>query len=190
MTTPAVSAPRARRTRVPDRLTDLVLVITAVFGVWCVALIVLTIIGITEPAFIYSDPKIAIKALGSTVVAGLAVAQLYTMESVLGHLPRGTFKMKTMLRLHRAGGRIAVVLAALIAYFCITDVGAPTSPTRVAIHAIFGATAFTLLGIKFALIRFRPAIAYDVAPWIGRVVAICFVVIWITSGLAWLTGSL
>jgi hypothetical protein len=190
MTTPAVSAPRARRTRVPDRLTDLVLVITAVFGVWGVALIVLTIIGITEPAFIYSDPKIAVKALGSTVVAGLAVAQLYTMESVLGHLPRGTFRMKTMLRLHRAGGRIAVVLAALIAYFCITDVGAPTSPTRVAIHAIFGATAFTLLGIKFALIRFRPAIAYDVAPWIGRVVAICFVVIWITSGLAWLTGSL
>ncbi len=104
MTTPAVSAPRARRTRVPDRLTDAVLIVTAVFGMWGVALIVLTIIGITEPAFIYSDPKIAIKALGSTVVAGLAVAQLYTMESVLGHLPRGTFKMKTMLRLHRAGG--------------------------------------------------------------------------------------
>jgi hypothetical protein len=190
MTTPVVSAPRARRTRVPDWLTDVVLIVTAVFGVWGVVLIVLTVIGITEPAFIYSDPKIAIKALGSTVVAALAVAQLYTMESVMGHLPRGTFKMKTMMRVHRYGGRIAIVLAALIAYFCITDVGAPTSPARVVIHAVFGATAFTLLGIKFALIRFRPEIAYNAAPWIGRIVAVCFVVIWITSGLAWFTGNL
>jgi hypothetical protein len=112
------------------------------------------------------------------------------MESVMGHFPRGTLRMRTLMRLHRWGGRIAIVLAALIAYFCITDIGAPHDPLRVAIHAIFGATAFTLLGIKFALIRFRPAIAYDAAPWIGRVVAICFVVIWITSGLAWFTGSL
>ena len=94
------------------------------------------------------------------------------------------------MRIHRYAGRTAIVLAALIAYFCITDVGAPHDPTRVAIHAIFGATAFSLLGIKFALIRFRPEVAYDAAPWIGRVVAVCFVVIWITSGLAYFSGNL
>jgi hypothetical protein len=93
-------------------------------------------------------------------------------------------------RLHRYGGRIAIVLAALIAYFCITDVGAPHTPWRVAIHAIFGATAFALLGVKFGLIRFAPDLAYDAAPWIGRAVAVCFVVIWITSGLAFFTGNL
>jgi hypothetical protein len=39
MTTPAATAPQpARRTRVPDRLTDLVLVVTAVFAVWAVVL--------------------------------------------------------------------------------------------------------------------------------------------------------
>jgi hypothetical protein len=190
MTTPVAAAPRARRTRVPDRLTDLVLVITAVFGVWAAALVVLTLIGITQPAFLYADWKIAIKALGSTVVAAIAILQLYTMESVFGHLPRGTIKMKTMMRIHRYAGRTAIVLAALIAYFCITDVGAPRDPLRVTIHAIFGATAFSLLGVKFALIRFRPELAYDAAPWIGRVVAVCFVVIWITSGLAYFSGNL
>jgi len=190
MTTPAIPAPRARRTRVPDRMTDAVLIVTAVFGIWGVALVVLTFIGITQPAFIYEDPKIAIKALGSTVVAALSVLQLYTMESVLGHLPRGGFKMKTMLRVHRAGGRVAVVLAVLIAYFCMTDVGAPHTPWRVAIHAIFGATAFSLLGLKFGLIRFAPELAYDAAPWIGRVVAACFIVIWLSSGLAYYTGNL
>jgi hypothetical protein len=186
---PAGATPQ-RRTRIPDRLTDLVLVVTAVFGVWGVVLIVLTFIGITRPAFLYSDPKIAVKVLGATVVALLALGQVYTMETVLGHLPRGTFKMRTLLRVHRYSGRIAIVLAALIAYFCITDVGAPRAPVRVFIHAVFGATAFSVLGIKFYLIRFRPTVAYKWAPWFGRIIAICFVIIWITSGLAWMTNSL
>jgi hypothetical protein len=191
MTTPTVpgQAP-AHRTRVPDRLTDAVLIVTAVFGVWGVALIVLTVLGITQPAFLYSDPKAAVKALGSTVVAALALSQIYTMEATIGHLPRGTFRMRTLMHVHRYGGRIAIVLAVLIAYFCITDVGAPTSPMRVVIHAVAGSAAFALLGVKFALIRFRPTVAFDWAPWIGRVVAVCFVVIWITSGFAYFTGTL
>lgn len=128
MTTPAASAPRARRTRVPDRLTDAMLIVTAVFGVWAVGLVALTVIGIAEPAFYYSDQKAAIKALGSTVVVLLTFSQFYTMESVLGHLPRGSIKMRSMMRVHRVGGRIAIVLAAVIAFFCIVDVGAPTPP--------------------------------------------------------------
>ena len=189
-TTPAAAAPRERRTRVPDRLTDLVLVVTVVFGVWAVALVVLTFIGITVPAFYYVDQKAAIKAAGSTVVVLLTFSQFYTMESVLGHLPRGTIKMRTMMRVHRIGGRLAILLAALIAYFCITDIGAPHDPLRVAVHAIAGSIAFSLLAVKFALIRWRPHLAYDAAPWIGRIVAVCFVAIWITSGLAYFTGNL
>lgn len=179
-----------RRTRVPDWLTDVVLVITALFGVWAVALIVLTFIGITQPAFYYSDDKAAIKALGSTVVVLLTFSQFYTMESVLGHLPRGRIKMRSMMRVHRIGGRITIVLAAVIAYYCMTDVGAPREPLRVAVHAIAGSTAFSLLAIKLALIRWRPSLAYDTAPWIGRIVAICFVAIWITSGLYYLLDEL
>jgi len=192
MSTQVTSTPSAppRRTRAPDWMTDLVLVVTAFFGVWAVVLIVLTIIGITVPALYLIDQKAAIKALGSTVVVVLAGSQIYTMESVLGHLPRGRIKMRSMLRVHRIGGRIAIVLAAVIAFFCIVDIGAPTSPLRPAIHAIAGSTAFTLLGVKFALIRCRPALAYDLAPWIGRIAAVSFVIIWITSGLAFFTNTL
>ncbi len=179
-----------RRTRVPDWMTDVVLVITAVFGVWAVALVVLSFIGIAQPAFYYTDQKAAIKALGSTVVVLLMFSQFYTMESVLGHLPRGRIKMRSMMRVHRIGGRIAILLAAVIAFFCIVDVGAPNDPLRVVVHVIAGSTAFALLGIKFALIRWRPSLAYDTAPWIGRIVAVCFVAIWVTSGFAYLTGNL
>jgi hypothetical protein len=191
-TTPAASPGKVypRKTRTPDWLTDAVLVITGVFGVWAVALVVLTFIGITQPAFYYSDQKSAIKAAGSTVVVLLTFSQFYTMESVLGHLPRGSIKMRSMMRVHRWGGRIAIVLAALIAFFCMTDIGAPNNPLRVVVHVVAGSTAFALLGLKFALIRWRPSLAYDTAPWIGRIVAVCFVAIWITSGFAYFTGNL
>ena len=174
----------------PDWLTDVVLVITAVFGVWAVALVILTLIGLAVPAFYYTDQKAAIKAAGSTVVVMLTFSQFYTMESVLGHLPRGRIKMRSMMRVHRIGGRITIVLAAVIAFFCMVDIGAPHNPLRVAVHVVAGATAFSLLGIKFVLIRFRPSLAYDTAPWIGRVVAVCFVAIWITSGFAYFSGNL
>jgi hypothetical protein len=178
------------KTRTPDWLTDVVLIITAVFAVWAVGLVILTFIGITQPAFFYSDDKAAIKALGATVVVLLTFSQFYTMESVLGHVPRGRIKMRTMMRVHRWGGRITVVLAAIIAFFCMTDLGAPTSPFRVMVHAVAGSIAFALLAIKFGLIRFRPSLAYDTAPWIGRIVAICFVAIWLTSAFAYFAHEL
>lgn len=179
-----------RKTRTPDWLTDAVLVVTGIFGIWAVALVVLTIIGITEPAFYGTQEKAAIKAVGSTVVVLLTFSQFYTMESVLGHLPRGSIKMRSMLKVHRIGGRVIIVLAALIAFFCMVDVGAPSNPLRVLVHVVAGSTAFVLLGIKFALIRWKPYLAYDTAPWIGRVVAVAFVAIWITSGYAFFTNSL
>jgi hypothetical protein len=190
--TPAPTAPKVyeRRTRAPDWLTDVVLVVTAVFGVWAVVLVVLTFIGIAKPAYYFVDQKAAIKAAGSTVVVLLTFSQFYTMESVLGHLPRGRIKMRSMMRVHRWGGRLAILLAAVIAYFCITDIGAPHDPLRVAVHAVSGSLAFALLAIKFALIRWRPYLAYDTAPWIGRIVAVCFVLIWLTSGFAYFTHTL
>jgi hypothetical protein len=195
-TTPAPGSPATpaktypRRTRVPDWMTDFVLVLTSVFGVWAVVLVILTFIALAAPAYNSTDQKAAIKAAGSTVVVLLVFSQFYTMESVLGHLPRGRIKMRSMMRVHRIGGRIAIVLAAVIAFFCMVDIGAPHDPLRVGVHVVAGATAFSLLAIKFALIRFKPSLAYDTAPWIGRIVAICFIAIWITSGFAYLTGNL
>lgn len=190
---PPVATPRKvyeRKTRVPDWLTNVVLVITGVFGIWAVALVVLTFIGILAPAYYSTDLKSGIKALGATVVVLLTFSQFYTMESVLGHLPRGSIKMRSMMRVHRIGGRIAIVLAAVIAFFCMVDIGAPSNPLRVLVHVVAGSTAFALLAVKFALIRWKPYLAYDTAPWIGRVVAVCFVAIWLTSAYAYFTHQL
>jgi hypothetical protein len=187
----AESASRpVRRTRRPDLYTSAFLLLTAVFGAWALGLFVLTLLAVAQPAFFYSDQKALIKALGATVVAILALAQVFTMETAMGTLPRGRMRMRLLMLTHRWSGRIALLLAAAIAYFCLTDLGAPQVPLRAAVHGFFGATAFTVVAVKLALIRFRPQLAYNVAPWLGRYVAFAFLMIWVTSALAYFTHNL
>jgi hypothetical protein len=188
-TDPTATTTRERRTRRPDLLTNVFLVLTAILAAWSVALIVLTLLAIASPSF-YSFEKAPLKAAGSTVVGLLALGQLWSMETAMGHLPRAGLKMKLLMRTHRLGGRLALVLAAVVAYFCLTDVGVETNVLRGAIHGFFGSTAFVAIAIKLALIRFRPGLAYDIAPWLGRYAALAFIVVWITSAYAFYTNSL
>jgi hypothetical protein len=180
----------AKRTRKTDRWTDLFLVITAIFGIWGVGLVLLTTAAIISPTFLYQDQKIALKAVGATVVALLALSQTYTMTAAMGKMPRFGIKMKYLMRSHRYGGRVALVLAAVVAYFCMTDIGAPQSPLATMLHTIFGSTAFLAIAIKLGLLKWRPTLGYDAAPWLGRYAAFAFVVVWISSVLAYYTDVL
>ena len=98
--------------------------------------------------------------------------------------------MKHLMRGHRWAGRTALVLAAVIAYFCMTDIGAPTSPLTSAVHGAFGGTAFGAIAVKLGLLKWRPALAYDAAPWLGRYAAVASAVSWATSVLAYYTDIL
>jgi hypothetical protein len=180
----------AKRTRKTDRWTDLFLVITAIFGIWGIGLVLLTMAAIISPTFLYQDQKIALKAVGATVVALLALSQTYTMTAAMGKMPRFGIKMKYLMRSHRYGGRVALVLAAVVAYFCMTDIGAPQSPLATMLHTIFGSTAFLAIAIKLGLLKWRPTLGYDAAPWLGRYAAFAFVVVWISSVLAYYTDVL
>lgn len=189
--TEGADAAPVRRTRKPDGLSWVFLALTAVFGVWGLSLFILTVLAIAQPAFLYSDQKNLLKAVGATVVAVLAIFQALTMAAAMGTIPRGPVKMKYLMRSHRYGGRIAIALAVAVAWFCIVDRGAATDPfPRAAIHAFFGSTAFAVLAVKFALLRWKPALAYDAAPWLGRYAVVAFVVIWITSAYAYFAGTL
>ena len=184
------SAAPAKRTRQTDRWTDLFLLVTTIFGLWGIGLVVLTTAAIIEPAFLYQDQKTALKAVGASVVGLLALSQTYTMTAAMGKMPRFGIRMKYLMRSHRYGGRIAIVLAAVVAYFCMVDIGAPQSPLAIMLHTIFGSTAFLAIAIKLALLKWRPALAYDAAPWLGRYTALAFVVVWITSVLSFYTDIL
>ena len=179
----------AHRSRWPHVATNSYLALTSIFALWALGLFALTLLAITEPAYLYSDQKALIKALGATVVAVLALLQAFTMEAARGTVPRGRLRIRLLFNAHRWGGRIALLLAAAIAYFCLTDLGAPHQPLRVAIHGFFGTTAFTAVAIKLAIIRYRPQLG-SIVPWLGRYVAVAFVVIWLTSAFAYFTHNL
>src|SRR3972149_3988787 len=111
------------RARQPTMLTELFLVLTLTLGLWGGVLIVLTLLAIAQPGY-YTFEKADIKAAGATVVGLIALSQAYTMEAKLGNLPRAGIRLKYLMRVHRWGGRIALLLAGLIAFFCIIDIGA------------------------------------------------------------------
>ena len=186
----AEQTPPTRRTRPTDTWTTLFLVLTATFGIWAIILIALTVAAIAEPKFLYQDQKTALKAVGATAVLLIAGYQAFTMAAAMGQVPRFGIKMKYLMRGHRYGGRVALLLAAVIAFFCMTDIGAPISPLTSAVHGISGGTAFAAIGIKLGLLKWRPALAYDLAPWLGRYAAVAFAVIWATSVVAYYTDIL
>jgi Family of unknown function (DUF6529) len=187
---PVAGAPPVKRTRRTDGWTDLFLVITAVFGLWAAAMIVLTSVAIIRPTFLYSDWKVALKAVGATAVGILALFQAFTMGAAMGTFPRFGIRMKYLMRSHRYMGRITLLLAAVIAFFCMTDIGAPQSPLTSLLHGIFGSTAFIAIAVKLALLKWRPSLAYDAAPWLGRYATFAFIVVWITSVLTYYTDVL
>jgi hypothetical protein len=181
---------QVKRTRPTDLWTTAFLILTSVFAVWAIALVLLTMLAIAQPSFLYQDAKTALKAAGASAVGLIALLQVYTMTAAMGKLPRFGIRMKYLMRSHRYAGRIALVLAAVVAFFCMTDIGAPQSPLTSALHGIFGSTGFAAIAIKLGLLKWRPALAYDAAPWLGRYAAFAFVVVWITSVLAFYTTIL
>jgi hypothetical protein len=190
--TPVEGSPpvRVKRTRPSDGWTTVFLVLATVLGAWSFILIVLTLLAIAQPAFFYSDQKAALKAVGATVVGLVAIEQAFTMGGAMGIVPRFGLRMRTLMRAHRYGGRIALVLAAVVAFYCMTDLGAPTSPLRGAIHGFFGSTGFIAIATKLALLKWRPTLAYDAAPWLGTYAAIAFIIVALTSAGAYFTGNL
>lgn len=188
----AISGPR--QPELPARRaldwTTVFMVATAVVGTWAVGLLVLTAAAIVRPASLYTDQKAALKAAAATVVALLAIGQLYTMESARGHLPRAGIRMRQLMRVHRWSGRIALSLALLTACFCLVDLGARVNPLRVAIHGVFGSTAFVAIALKLWLLRFRPRLASRLAPWLGRYAVLAFLIIWLSSAYAYYAGQL
>jgi len=184
---------RPRRTREPSLYTNLFLVLTGIFAIWSGLLIILTALAIAEP---FQSPfpnptKLFLKAAGAVTVGLIALEQSYTMGAAMGYMPRFNLKMKHLMRTHRYLGRIGIVLAVVVAWFCMIDIGAPLdSGVRPALHGFFGSTAFIALAIKFALIRFKPALAYDVVPWLGRYAALALVIVAVTSAFFYFTGQL
>jgi hypothetical protein len=72
----------------------------------------------------------------------------------------------------------------------MTDIGASQSLITSMLHGIFGSTAFIAIAVKLGLLKWRPTLAYDAAPWLGRYATFAFIAVWVTSVLTYYTDIL
>jgi hypothetical protein len=86
----------------------------------------------------------------------------------------------TAVRVHRISGRVALTLGVFVALTCIAGPAGPLSPTRVALHSIFGIVVFTVLAVKFLLIKVLRQ-GDGALPLIGSLLFLAFGAIWATS---------
>ena len=84
------------------------------------------------------------------------------------------------VRVHRTSGRLALTLGVLVALACIAGPAGPLSPTRVALHSVFGIVAFAVLTAKFLVIKVLRQ-GDKALPVIGSLLFLTFGAIWATS---------
>ena len=96
------------------------------------------------------------KSILSLFLVGLAIVNLVTMLEVLGR-PDGKRSDPKRLRLiHRVCGYVFIGLFLVLSYFCLVILRGMghEPPSRVALHGLLSVTAFLVLSIKIALVRF------------------------------------
>jgi hypothetical protein len=82
--------------------------------------------------------------------------------------------------LHRWSGRVALLLAVVVAFTCLVGPAGPLSAQRVLLHSIFGGLVFAALTIKFALLKLTDK-GQRALPYVGASLFLLFGAIWATS---------
>jgi len=120
------------------------------------------------------------KVVLTSVVFALAGLQVAMAARFWGRPLLVSLSPGTAVRVHRMSGRVALTLGVLVALTCIVGPAGPLSPTRVALHSIFGIAVFTVLTVKFLLIKVLRQ-GDSVLPLIGSLLFLAFGAIWATS---------
>jgi hypothetical protein len=183
-TPPATAAAEAgsRRTRPTDAWTTLFFGLTATLGAWSLVLIGLTLTAIVDPSYDADDDTFDLKTVGSLTVAAIAMGQAFTMGAAMGKVPRLGLSMRVLMRTHRRVGRIGLALAGVVAFLCWRASGGPPTPEGI-VHGALASSGFLAIAFKFALLKWRPALAFGAAPWLGVYGALAFILVAVSAML-------
>ncbi len=179
---PARPIASPRRTRKTDAWTTLYFLLTVVLGAWSFAVIALTLLAIVDPAYEADDDTFELKSVGSFTIAVLAVEQAFTMGAAMGKVPKLGLSMRTLMRTHRYLGRIALSLAGVVAFLCWQSSSGVPTPEGI-LHGALASTGFLAIALKLALLKWRPALAFRLAPWLGTYAALAFILVAVSASL-------
>lgn len=120
------------------------------------------------------------KVVLTSIVFALAGLQVVMAAGFWGHPVLANVSGGTAVRVHRMSGRVALTLGVLVALTCIVGPAGPLTPTRVALHSLFGILVFVVLAVKFLLIKVLRQ-GDSVLPLIGSLLFLTFGAIWATT---------
>src|SRR5687767_11030819 len=93
------------------------------------------------------------KVIATTIVFALGGLQVIMAARFYQVTTVPPISGKSAAAVHRTSGRIAVLLAVIVAISCIAGPAGPTTPTRALLHSIFGTLVFAVLIAKFLILR-------------------------------------
>ena len=120
------------------------------------------------------------KVIVTSIVVALAGLQVAVAARFWGRPSLIAVSPGTAVRIHRTSGRLALTLGVLVALTCIAGPAGPLSPTRVALHSIFGILVFAILTAKFLVLKVLRS-GGNALPFIGSALFLTFGAIWATS---------
>jgi hypothetical protein len=123
------------------------------------------------------------KVIATTIVFALAGLQVLLAARLWDVTPFPPVAPSTASRLHRTAGRVAIILAVVVAVSCLVGPAGPVSPTRVLLHSVFGTLVLLILAAKFAVLRVLRVLRGGgrLLPWLGTSLFLSFAAIWATS---------
>jgi len=120
------------------------------------------------------------KVVLSTIVFALAGLQVAMAARFWGVTGFPGMSPGAAASVHRWSGRAAILIAVVVGVACLAGPAGATSPTRVALHTVFGSVLFAVLAAKFLLLKVVPS-AERLLPVVGVALFLSFAAIWATS---------
>jgi hypothetical protein len=138
------------------------------------------------------------KVILSSVVVVLAAYQVFLMLVGYGKIRLSFLGPGPATRVHRAVGDTLLVLAAVLAFMCVVNFGGyrgvskvagGTEKVRVLVHVVTGTLLLAVLFTKVAVVRLWRQLDRFL-PLLGGTIFACFLVIWVTSALDYMTRKM
>lgn len=123
-----------------------------------------------------------LKAVLTSIAAGLALVQLVTALGMWRRLPGRTVPSGWVAVAHRWSGTAAFLVSLPVAYHCLWSLGFRDSEPRVLVHSLLGCGFYGAFAAKLLVLRSRRVPGWAV-PVVGGLVLVGLTSIWLTSAL-------
>lgn len=159
---------------------------TALWSAACQAFVtlgaagLLTLAGALPGTTITSADALRWKVIGTSTVLTLAGVQVLLGARLWQASSFPPVSPRVAAGLHRALGRVTIVVAVVVAVSCITGPAGPTSPARVLAHSVLGSLTFVILAAKILILRVLHR-GGGLLPWLGGSLFLTFGAVWATS---------